>query len=107
MRSGVPVVLATDDPGVARTDMTTEWQRAVEEHRVSYQDLKRFARNSIEYSFLEGTSLWANRDYEELAAPCEEEESRECYAFLSANAKARVQMQLERRLREFEEAEPR
>jgi adenosine deaminase len=106
LRSGVPVVLATDDAGVSRADMTTEWQRAVEEHGVTYAELKRFARNSIEYSFLEGASLWADRDYSEYAAPCEEP-SRECEEFLDASAKARVQMRLERRLREFEESEPR
>ncbi len=103
LRSGVPVVLATDDPGVSRGDMTTEWQRAVEEHDVSYEDLKWFARNSIEYSFLEGASLWADRNYEAYAASCEEdEESDDCRAFLDANAKARVQLRLERRLHEFE-----
>jgi adenosine deaminase len=103
LRSGVPVVLATDDPGVSRGDMTTEWQRAVEEHGVTYDDLKWFARNSIEHSFLEGTSLWANRNYEEYAEPCEEDErSDECRTFLDTNAKARVQIRLEQRLRDFE-----
>jgi adenosine deaminase len=103
LRSGVPVVLATDDPGVSRADMTTEWQRAVEEHGVNYEELKWFARNSIEYSFLEGASLWADRNYEAYAEPCEEDErSDECRAFLDANAKARVQRRLERRLQEFE-----
>lgn len=103
LRSGVPVVLATDDPGVSRGDMTTEWQRAVEEHGVTYEDLKWLARNSIEYSFLEGASLWANRNYEEYAEPCEEDErSDECRTFLDANAKARVQLRLEQRLRDFE-----
>lgn len=106
LRSGVPVVLATDDAGVSRSDMTAEWQRAVEEHGVTYADLKRFARNSIEYSFLEGASLWADGDYSEYAEPCEEP-STECEEFLDASAKARVQMRLERRLREFEESEPR
>jgi adenosine deaminase len=102
MRSGVPVVLATDDPGVSRADMTTEWQRAVEEHGLEYEDLKWLARNSIEYSFLEGSSLWADRNYEVFTAPCDEEEdSPECRAFLDANAKARVELRLERRLREF------
>lgn len=106
LRSGVPVVLATDDPGVSRGDMTTEWQRAVEEHGVTYEDLKWFARNSIEYSFLEGAGLWASRDYEAYAEPCEEDEDADgCRAFLDANAKARVQMRLERRLREFEKGE--
>ncbi|HEX6098375.1 MAG TPA: adenosine deaminase [Thermoanaerobaculia bacterium] len=103
LRSGVPVVLATDDAGVSRGDMTTEWQRAVEEHGVTYEDLKWIARNSIEYSFLEGASLWADRNYEDYAEPCEEDErSDECRTFLAANAKARVQMRLEQRLLDFE-----
>ena len=105
MRSGVPVVLATDDPGVARNDMTTEWQRAVEEHGATYEELKRFARNSIEYSFLEGKSLWADRGYTARDAACADETTAACKAFLDASAKARVQMRLERRLREFESTE--
>jgi adenosine deaminase len=105
LRSGVPVVLATDDPGVARTDMTTEWQRAVEEHGMTYAELKRFARNSIEYSFLEGESLWADRGYRTRNAVCADETTTACRTFLDTNAKARVQLQLERRLREFEDTE--
>jgi hypothetical protein len=105
LRSGVPVVLATDDPGVARTDMTTEWQRAVEEHGATYAELKRFARNSIEYSFLEGEGLWADRGYTTRTAACADETTAACRTFLDTNAKARVQLQLERRLREFEDTE--
>lgn len=106
LRSGVPVVLATDDAGVSRADMTTEWQRAVEEHGLNYEDLKWIARNSIEYSFIEGASLWHDRNYEEYAEPCEEDErSDECRTFLDANAKARVQLRLEQRLEEFERGE--
>lgn len=103
MRRGVPVVLATDDAGVARSDMTTEWQRAVEEHAASYKELKRFARNSIEYSFLEGESLFNDHDYESVVSACEDDdEADECTAFLEANPRARVQMRLEQRLKEFE-----
>jgi hypothetical protein len=105
MERGVPVVLATDDPGVARTDMTTEWQRAVEEHGVSYADLKRFARNSIEFSFIEGASLWSSRDYRAYAAACSDTSAAGCRSYLDANPKARVEMRLEQRLREFEERE--
>jgi adenosine deaminase len=105
LRSDVPVVLGTDDPGVARTDMTTEWQRAVEEHGVSYADLKRFARNSIELSFLEGGSLWSSPGYRSYVAACAEPAADACRSYLDANAKARVQMRLEQRLREFEESE--
>ncbi len=52
LRAGVPVVIATDDEGVARSDLTNEYQRAVEEQGLSYSELKEVSRNSIEYSFL-------------------------------------------------------
>jgi adenosine deaminase len=52
LRAGVPVVIATDDEGVARSDLTNEYQRAVEEQGLSYAELKEVSRNSIEYSFL-------------------------------------------------------
>jgi hypothetical protein len=52
LRAGVPVVIATDDEGVARSDLTNEYQRAVEEQGLSYRELKEASRNSIEYSFL-------------------------------------------------------
>ena len=105
LAAGVPVVLATDDAGVSRIDMTTEWQRAVEEHVVAYADLKRFARNSIELSFLEGKSLWVDRDYDEFVEPCATAASPECEAYLAANPKAREQMRLEWRLHTFERSD--
>ena len=52
LRAGVPVVIATDDEGVSRSDLTNEYQRAVEEHGLSYRELKTLSRNSIEYSFV-------------------------------------------------------
>lgn len=54
LRAGVPVVIATDDEGVSRSDLTNEYQRAVEEHGLSYGELKEISRNSIAYSFLPG-----------------------------------------------------
>lgn len=48
---GVPTVLATDDEGVSRSDMTREYQRAVETYALTYADVKQLARNSIQYSF--------------------------------------------------------
>jgi adenosine deaminase len=47
----VPVVIATDDEGVSRSDMTREYQRAVEGYGLTYSQLKQIVRNSIEYSF--------------------------------------------------------
>ena len=65
VRAGVPVVIATDDEGVARSDLTNEYQRAVEEHGLSYGQLKEISRNSIEYSFLpEGDKARERQDLE-------------------------------------------
>jgi adenosine deaminase len=50
---GVPVVIATDDEGVSRSDMTHEYLRAVESYGLSYGDLKKLVHDSIEYSFAE------------------------------------------------------
>jgi adenosine deaminase len=55
MKYGVPVALATDDQGVARSDMTHEYVRAVEANGLTYSDLKRMARQSLEHSFLNTT----------------------------------------------------
>lgn len=52
LAAGVPVVLATDDPGVARSDMTNEYFRAAHEHGLSYRTLKSLARNALTRSFL-------------------------------------------------------
>jgi len=53
LKYGVPVVLATDDEGVSRTTLTTEYRRAVQEQSLDYPALKRIARNSIVFSFAE------------------------------------------------------
>ena len=58
LKYGVPVALATDDEGVNRSDMTHEFLRAAEGYHISYPDLKRMARQSLEHSFLPGQSLW-------------------------------------------------
>jgi adenosine deaminase len=53
VRAGVPVVIATDDEGVARSDLTNEYLRAVLEHGLGYRELKRISRDSLRYAFLE------------------------------------------------------
>jgi adenosine deaminase len=53
LRYGVPVALATDDPGVARSDMTHEYLRAAEAYGLGYSDLKAMARRSLEHAFLD------------------------------------------------------
>ena len=53
LKYGVPVALATDDEGVSRTDITHEYLRAALDYGLTYADLKRMARASLEHSFME------------------------------------------------------
>jgi len=107
-RYGVPVALATDDEGVSRTDLTREYFRAVETYHLSYVDLKGMARQSLEHSFLSGSSLWRNARQFRAVAACEADRSHArhpspaCQAFLNANERARTQWELEEDLTEFE-----
>ncbi|MFB7629811.1 adenosine deaminase [Streptomyces sp. NPDC056149] len=55
---GVPIVLATDDPGVSRIDISHEYQYAATTYQLGYGELKDLARASLQYSFLPGRSLW-------------------------------------------------
>ena len=53
--AGVPVVLATDDAGVSRIDLTNEYVRAARDHGLGYRTLKAIARNALVHSFLPPT----------------------------------------------------
>ena len=106
---GVPVALSTDDEGVSRIDITHEYQRAVETYDLSYADLKHLVRNSIEYSFLPGASLWRERGaYAGLAEACASDvpgaqtPSEPCAKLLGGSEKAEQQWELERRFQAFE-----
>src|ERR1700720_3919502 len=96
MKYGVPIALASDDEGVSRSDMTHEYLRAIETYRLSYADVKRMARQSLEHSFLPGESLWTNtklvfRQEPACASdvPGAEKPSAGCEQFLAANERAR------------------
>jgi hypothetical protein len=52
LAAGVPVVIATDDAGVSRSDLTNEYVRAAREHGLGYRTLKAIARNALIHSFL-------------------------------------------------------
>jgi adenosine deaminase len=109
LKFGVPVALATDDQGVARSDLTTEYKKAVEEQGLDYQKLKNIARNSLEYAFVSGRSLWLNSaTYLEMIAACNPNEleqttlSQPCEDFLAQNERARLQWSLEKAFKTFE-----
>lgn len=105
---GVPVALATDDEGVARSEITREYLKAAEEHGLGYVRLKAMARNSLHYAFLPGASLWADaRKFTPAAAcagstPGAATTPDACRRFLAASEKARLQWRLEAEFREFE-----
>jgi adenosine deaminase len=107
MRAGVPVALATDDEGVARSDMTHEYLRGVEEQNLTYLELKRMARTSLEHSFIHGASLWSDGKTFAPVKDCAATLSSatipaSCQAFLNANEKAKLQLALEQQFRDFE-----
>ena len=58
--AGVPTVLSTDDEGVERIDRTHELQRAVTEFGLDWPTLVGLERNTLEYAFVAGASLWAD-----------------------------------------------
>jgi len=100
---GVPVMLSTDDEGVLRSDMTNEHVRAVQQQGLHYTDLKELARNSLEYSFAPGASLWADRRYGAVVAPCATDfAAGSCKTFLAKNEKATLQARLEMNFDRFE-----
>jgi len=105
----VPVALSTDDAGIERIDLTNEYVRAVESYGLTYADLKQMVRNSLEYGFLPGASLWQDRGTYKRAIPdCASEPaeadapSSACGSFLDGSEKAAQQWELERRFRAFE-----
>ena len=108
LQYGVPVALATDDEGVARSEMSVEYLKAAEEQGLGYVQLKTMARNSLQYAFIAGQSLWSDgrkfapvaqcaRDVEEMKLT-----SGSCREFLGANEKGRLQWQLEQDFNAFE-----
>ena len=108
MRAGVPVALATDDEGVSRSDMTHEYLKGVEDQNLSYGELKRMSRTSLEHAFIKGASLWSDG---KTFAPVKEcagvqfgaaSPAATCQKFLDGSDKARLQWRLEQQFREFE-----
>jgi adenosine deaminase len=106
--AGVPVALATDDEGVARSDMTHEYLRGAEDQELSYLQLKKMARTSLEHSFIAGVSLRNGKDFV-VVKECVRDTagstaalSAACQKLLAGSEKARLQWELEGQFREFE-----
>jgi hypothetical protein len=108
LKYGVPVALATDDEGVSRSEISREYLRAVEDQKLDYAQLKAMARNSLEYSFVAGASLWIDAKKTVPVSQCSSDlttmklSSGSCRQFIDGSEKAKLQWKLEEQLREFE-----
>jgi adenosine deaminase len=108
LRAAVPVALATDDEGVARSELTWEFERAVETYHLDYATLKRMVRDSLDHSFLPGASLWSAPERFRMVASCAgqplgaEPASAACRRYLDASERARIEWKEEVELSRFE-----
>lgn len=109
---GVPVALATDDEGVSRSEISMEFLKATEDQNLGYIQLKTMARNSLQYAFIAGQSLWSDGRRFVPATQCAHDvedrrlTSNNCRHFLAGNEKARLQWQLEQDFNDFERHPP-
>ena len=103
LKQHVPIVLSTDDEGILRTELTNEYYTAVREHLIDYATLKQINRNTLTYSFMEGTSIWADPNHAILVPACQTLSSKTCQAFIKNSPKAQLQWQLEHDLLIFEQ----
>lgn len=105
--AGVPVTLGSDDQGVSRGSHTAEYVRAIRDYGLTWAEVKRLVRTSLEQSFARGGSLWAELgDEPRPVEACRDAVPGEflspgCAAYLQANARAALQWRLEERLHTF------
>ncbi|AYG84723.1 Aminodeoxyfutalosine deaminase [Streptomyces hundungensis] len=110
LNAGVPVALATDDPGVSRSDLTAVFQQAFIDQELTVANLRTLTRASLDHAFIEGADLWKEQDrYDAFAKPCAHDvpdphraPSAACRTLLNVSPKAAAQWQLEVDWREFE-----
>lgn len=106
----VPIVICTDDEAVNRSNLTNEYLKAVKNFDLTYNDLKDISRNGIEFSFLEGKSLFVNSNYNNLIeefkniSSLEEWEERILLnkELIEKNPKLQKQIELEMKFVKFE-----
>jgi adenosine deaminase len=103
----VPVCFATDDEGVSYNNFSNEWIYAYSFYRLSYDELLTLARNSLQYSFLQGEPLWTDTVSGEINSRCANDrpgaapQSDDCKTFLNGNDKAALQWLHEMELHDF------
>jgi adenosine deaminase CECR1 len=69
LRTGIPVALSTDDRGMWDSNMTDEYFVAVREFNLSWEEIVKMGRTSLEYSFVETpVKQQLLKDYDERVA---------------------------------------
>lgn len=108
IKYGVPVALATDDEGVARSEISLEFLKAAEEQGLGYLQLKTMARNSLQHAFIAGASLWSDGRKFVPVIQCAADirvrrlTSNACRQYIAGSEKAKLQWQLEEEFSAFE-----
>ena len=54
-KASIPIIISTDDPGILRTSLTEQYTLAALRYGFSYREMRQFAFNAINYSFLTAT----------------------------------------------------
>jgi len=109
MQYGVPVALATDDEGVSRSEISREFLKAAEDQGLGYIQMKTMTRNSLQYAFIAGGSLWSDARKFVPVAQCAQDiamiklTSNACRQYVEGSEKAKLQWRLEEKWREFEQ----
>jgi hypothetical protein len=110
LQYGVPLALATDDEGVARSEISREYLKAAQDQGLGYVQLKTMARNSLSYAFISGASLWSDSRKFVPVVQCAQDvatmklSSSTCKQYVGGSEKAKLQWQLEEDFNTFEHA---
>jgi hypothetical protein len=109
LQAGVPVALATDDEGGARSNLTQTFRRAVEGYHVDYYTLKAMVRDSLEHAFVSGAEIWAGPENFSAMTPACAGQALEivpaaaaCRSLLASSEKARLEWKEEVAFAAFE-----
>jgi hypothetical protein len=111
LNAGVPVALATDDEGVVRSELTWYFQRAVQGYHIDYLTLKRMVRDSLDYAFVPGPSLWRGREDFVMVAACGAEPTTgaprgaDCRRYVASSERAALEWREEVEFTRFEASE--
>lgn len=108
MKHDVPVAISSCDAGILRSEISSEYLKASLDDGLSYFELKRIARNSLEHAFLPGRSLWMNAEKFIPVRQCQRDVmagrmlNSFCQDYLEANRKAKLEWRLEAQFKAFE-----